>query len=102
MQRDYRRGCQVIGSTGTIYWDIAEPHVVVRREGGVVENHPGPEGWVLNQMYLDEMQHFLDCVAGRRPTTAPLEDGAAALEIALAARTRSQASTRDLAPGVPA
>lgn len=85
LQRDYRRGCQVVGSDGTIYWDFAMPQVRVVR-GDAEELFPLPADWSINQMYVDEMTHFLECVAARRPTTAPLADGAAALELALAAR----------------
>jgi predicted dehydrogenase len=90
VQRDYRRSCQVIGSTGTIYWDFADNSVVVRR-GEEAEAMSLPAGWQPDQMYVDEMTHFLDCVSSRRATTAPLDEGRAALEIALAARARSTA-----------
>jgi predicted dehydrogenase len=88
VQRDYRRGCQIIGSTGTIYWDFTEESVIVRR-GDPSDTLPGPAGWELNQMYVDEMTHFMTCVSSRCATIAPLEDGLAALEIALAARART-------------
>ena len=37
-------------------------------------------------MYLDEMRHLLDCVAGKAEPVVSLEDAAAVLRIALAAR----------------
>lgn len=86
VQRDYRRICQVIGETGTIYWDFASPEVVVRRERDV-ETYRLPADWTVNEMYVDELRHFFDCVATRRPSIAPLEHGLAALDLALAART---------------
>jgi predicted dehydrogenase len=90
VQRDYRRGCQIIGSTGTIYWDFADAFVTVQR-GDASDTIAGPPGWESNQMYLDEMTHFMTCVSSRRATTAPLDDGRAALDIALAARARVSA-----------
>ena len=90
VQRDYRRGCQVIGATGTIYWDFTDQAVTVRRGGASEpETIALPADWQLNQMYLDELTHFVTCVSSRRATSGPLDDGLAALEIALAARARS-------------
>lgn len=88
VQRDYRRLCQVIGTAGSVYWDFTLPHVAVHR-GERVDTHALPAGWQVNDMYIDEMRHFLDCVATRRATVAPLADGAAALRIALAAKAQA-------------
>jgi predicted dehydrogenase len=85
IQRDYRRGCEIVGTTGTITWDFAVPEVTVNR-GIDVERHLLPASWAVNDMYRDEVQHFTDCVRERRQTMAPLQQGAAALAIALAAR----------------
>jgi predicted dehydrogenase len=37
-------------------------------------------------MFLDEMRHFLACLRGEERPLCTLEDGRAALEVALAAR----------------
>ena len=37
-------------------------------------------------MFVDEMREFLAAVDGGRPSSIPLEDGIAALEVALAAK----------------
>jgi predicted dehydrogenase len=87
VQRDYRRGCQVIGTEGTLYWDFAERRVdLYGPDGARGRSFAEPPGWQLNQMYLDEMDHFLDRVRQRRPTVNSIAGGAAALAIALAAR----------------
>jgi predicted dehydrogenase len=92
VQRDYRRGCQVIGECGTIYWDFADGTVRVFGEDGVERRcKPQPDGWELNDMYMDELRHFLECVLTRAQSCNPLEAGAAALRIAVAARGRGQA-----------
>ena len=36
MQRDYRRGCQIAGTDGTIYWDFAMRYVEVFGEDGTL------------------------------------------------------------------
>jgi predicted dehydrogenase len=85
VQRDYRRACQIIGATGTIYWDFVDRAVTVRRGEGM-ETFAEPHGWQLNQMYVDEVLHFVECVSSGKRPIAPLSDGIAALEIAVAAR----------------
>lgn len=92
VQRDYRRGCQIIGDRGTIYWDLVEGAVRVFGEDGVERMRATqPESWDVNDMYVDELHHFLDCVRARTPTANPLAEGAAALRIAAAARRPMQA-----------
>ncbi len=87
VQRDYRRTCQVIGTQGTIYWDFGERSVCLYgEEGKLEETYLEPPGWQINQMYVDELAHFLNCVRQGVSTTNPLDGGQAALAVALAAR----------------
>jgi len=89
VQRDYRRGCQVIGTQGTLYWDFVDRCANVFGENGSLsQSIPEPSGWDVNQMYLDEMRHFIQAVKTRSATINPLAGGAAALTIALAARSQ--------------
>lgn len=90
VQRDYRRTCQVIGSEGTIYWDFAERLVrVYGPDGQLTQSHSEPDGWPVNQMYVDEMQHFLRAVQDGVPTCNSIEGGLAALKVALAVKQMS-------------
>jgi len=87
LQRDYRRTCQIIGEEGTIYWDFADHQVRVHGENGdIKEIFREPEGWQLNQMYLDELEHFLWAVRSGSQTVNPISTGIAALEVALTAK----------------
>ena len=87
MQRDYRRGCQVVGTHGTLYWDFSERCVRQFGEDGNLQTTiPEPDGWETNQMYLEEMKHFLHAIETRTPTSNPVSGGLAALKIALEAR----------------
>jgi predicted dehydrogenase len=86
IQRDYRRGCQIIGEHGTIYWDFEQPAVEIRNGAGLDKKFPIDPAWQVNQMYVDELQHFLTAVERRERTLCPLEQGSAALRIALRAR----------------
>ncbi|NJN96691.1 MAG: Gfo/Idh/MocA family oxidoreductase [Anaerolineales bacterium] len=87
VQHDYRRTCQVIGSEGTIYWDFNERRVqVYGPTGELIQTWPEPEGWLVNQMYLDELDHFLRAVQTGTPTVNPVGNGITTLKVALAAR----------------
>ena len=87
IQRDYRRTCQIIGSEGTIYWDFSDHSVkVFDAEGKLARTIAEPKGWEINQMYVDELSHFLSAVSGNSQTMNPLSGGLDALKIALAAR----------------
>ncbi len=90
VQRDYRRSCQVIGSSGTIYWEFSDHLVqVYGPQGDVVQEFSEPVGWELNQMYVDEIDHFFQAVNTVSPTTNPISGGLAAQQIALAVRQKS-------------
>ena len=87
VQRDYRRTCQIIGSDGTLYWDFGDRQVrVYGADGELKQTHPEPDGWQLNQMYLDELEHFLWAVQSGSQTVNPVSGGAEALNVALTAK----------------
>ena len=86
LQRDYRRLCQIIGETGTIYWDFESPWIEIRGGTGTERRIELDANWNVNQMYVDEIRHFLQCVERQEPTCCPLEQGTAALKVALRAR----------------
>lgn len=87
VQRDYRRTCQVIGGEGTIYWDFSERQVnVYGVDGELAQRLPEPDGWQLNQMYINELEHFLQAVKQGANTVNPVSEGIATLEVALMAR----------------
>lgn len=87
VQRDYRRTCQIIGTQGTIYWDFSARRVDVFGPDGVLAQSFGePDGWQVNDMYVDEMKHFLECARASTATVNPLRGGLDALRIALQAR----------------
>jgi predicted dehydrogenase len=95
MQRDYERTCEVIGSEGTIRWDFNEKVVsLTRRQGHRPQFFPQPCAWDLNQMYFDEVAHFLECVIDRRETCNPVSKAASVLSIALGARVNNCLTVR--------
>src|SRR5262249_16524746 len=65
VQRAYSRTCHVIGDEGTIRWDYTAGEVRWYSAGsGRWEVFPAPAGWQPNEMYVDELRHFLRCLAG--------------------------------------
>lgn len=85
LSQRYQRSVRVMGETGNIEWDWHERAVkVYRPDLEQPQVFPLPEGYDLNQMYLDELDHFLDSIEHRMPTLYPFAAAAEVLEIALA------------------
>jgi predicted dehydrogenase len=85
LQRVYSRTCKIIGTQGTLLWDYSE-NMVRLYSAKTKEWKTYPVQTEPNEMYLEEMKHFLSCINGK---AVPLIDGYAAkkvLEIALAAK----------------
>jgi predicted dehydrogenase len=95
VQRTYERGCQIAGEAGSIFWDFRDKQV---RWYDAASDHwtifKQPDEWQLNQMYLDEMQHFLDCVQSHQPTALPVSEAAAVMQIVFAAKVSAGTGTK--------
>jgi len=85
IQRVYSRNCKIIGTEGNLIWDYSEKVVklfsVKTKQWKTYPVQTDP-----NDMYLEEMKHFIECINGK---ANPLIDGYTAkkvLEIALAAK----------------
>ena len=90
VQRVYSRTCQVIGEEGSIFWDFRTEEV--RWYSAVTDEwqvFPNPPGWGPNQMYLDELSHFLACLEGRETPMQDVFEAAEVLDVALAAKRSS-------------
>ncbi len=92
VQRTYERDCQIVGERGSIFWAFKNGEVrwfdAVTGEWTTIAQ---PSGWQVNDMYVDEMKHFLECVREKRPTVLPIEEAISVMQIAFAAK----ASARD-------
>lgn len=62
---------------GTLRWEGRD---------GSSQLESAPDGFERNTMFENEMRHFLECIKRRTPACVPLEDGIAALEIAVRAK----------------
>ena len=86
VQRPPSRGCEIIGDRGKIHMDLAGLSVTrYDREGKVAETARW-ENFDRNQLFLDQLRHFLECLETRRKPVVDLQDGIWSLRMALAAR----------------
>ena len=87
IQRSYSHSCHIIGEEGTILWDINDNQVKLfkasTREWSVF---PGEASYNINQMYIEELNHFIQCLKGRAKPMQDVKTGKNVLEIALAAK----------------
>jgi predicted dehydrogenase len=84
IQRPPSRTCEVIGEDGKILVDLREQTVtVLASDGRITEATAFPE-LERNQLFLDEMTHFLACLEGSERPLVSIRDGACSLRIALA------------------
>jgi len=94
VQRTYERGCKIVGENGSIFWDFNSKQVkLYRAKEKEWETFLQPEDWEINKMYLDETQHFLDCLEKNEQTICPVSQAAQVLKIALAAKESSAKKT---------
>jgi len=98
IQREYSRSCHIIGEKGTIRWSWDKERVdwYIADED---EHHSfeRPDGWSINDMYIEEMKHFISCIEENEQTVCPIECGQKDIAVALAAR-ESVAAERHVSP----
>jgi len=86
LQSPPSRQCEVIGDRGRVVMDLHALTVSVFTRG-----NPAPEvrsfsGFERNQLFIDQLKHFLNCVKSRTKPVVDLHDGLQSLRMALAAR----------------
>ncbi|MGZ7042915.1 MAG: Gfo/Idh/MocA family protein, partial [Thermoanaerobaculia bacterium] len=86
VRRPPSRTCEVIGDEGTIRLDFNERTVDVFDGPGRLIETQVCEGGTRNQLFLDELRHFLACLEGDAQPVVGARDGAQSLRMALAAR----------------
>ncbi len=99
VQREYDRGCQIVGDLGSIGWDFKAGVINFqdyKDDGRAVFSQP--ENWRVNEMYVDEIEHFLDCVRSRRPTMLPVSDAISVMQTAFAAKASAREHRVILSP----
>jgi predicted dehydrogenase len=91
VQRTYERGCHIVGEQGTIAWDFNSGEARCFDAGSKQWTIVGqPENWQLNQMYVDEARHFVECLRNGTPTMLPIAEASSVMQIAFAAKTSAR------------
>lgn len=86
IQRIPRWTYDLIGDAGKISMNLQTPALSVYNHNGDVIDSLSCESFQRNQLFLDEMAHFLNCLQGKEQPVVSLHDGAQSLRIALAAK----------------
>ena len=86
VQRPPSRTYQFVGERGKIYVDLHRLSVLVVNAETGDEEVFSFDSLLRNQLFLDEMSHFLACVRGQETPVVDLRTGAESLRMALAAR----------------
>jgi predicted dehydrogenase len=89
VQRPATRSCRIVGDAGTITWDWASHRVRMFTADGSTWHDLSNRDIDRNEMYLDELRHFLACVRGTATPLVDVADGRRVLEIALAIKRSS-------------
>jgi predicted dehydrogenase len=87
IQRYPTRSCEIIGEEGTIILDIKDGNVkVYTSEKKRWEVFEQPKDYNMNQTYIDEMSHFINCIKGKEEPLINIMEGLKVLKIALGAK----------------
>ncbi len=86
LQNPPRRSCEIVGDSGKILADLRALTVEVFDGRGSPVETKSYKGFQRNQLFLDEMSCFLDCMQGKQTPLVSLRDGAQSLRMALAAK----------------
>lgn len=100
IQREYSRSAHIIGEQGTIRWSWGDERVEwYVAPDDMRESFERPTDWETNDMYLEEMDHFLSCVQSGTSSICPVSCGQRDLAVALAAR-QSATSGQHVSPKI--
>jgi predicted dehydrogenase len=86
VQRPTRRQGEIVGEEGTLRWDLVEPSVSLFRAADGEWECEEFRDFERNQLFLDEMAHFVGCLEGRERAEIGAVTGAKTLLVALAAK----------------
>lgn len=86
IQRPPIRTCHITGENGAIFWDYYQSEVRLYQANEEQYRTFRVENFERNEMYIEEMKHFLACLAGKERPLIGIEDGEKVLAIALAAK----------------
>ncbi len=76
----------IVGLKGRIFWDCHAKYMTITYKDGKEEIFRDPKNFERNSMFIDEVQHFLDCVKRKKQTINPIEQGIDVLKVVLKAK----------------
>ena len=80
------RNCTIVGESGRIFLDLIDGNAsLTNRKTGKTEFHYYKD-FERNQLFIDELKHFLDAVSGKTAPVVNIKIGLESLRMALAAR----------------
>jgi predicted dehydrogenase len=98
VQKPARRRCVIVGDAGKIEWNLTDASLDWHDADGALRERCSYADFPRNQLFVDELRHFLECVKTGASPDVTVEDGAASLSIALSLLD----SQRTGMPAVPA
>jgi predicted dehydrogenase len=94
LQSPPSRSCEVIGDRGRAIMDLHALAVTVFTRGNPAPDVHRYEGFERNQLFLDQVKHYMECVQSRTRPIVDVRDGLQSLRMAIAAK-------RSIATGQP-
>ena len=84
IERPPSRTCKIVGDRGTLLIDLRLPRLEVFDPQGHLLESMEDRSFQRNQLFEDEVRHFLRCMAGQESPAVSIDDGAQSLRMALA------------------
>lgn len=87
--RKYSRTCQIVGENAMLEWDYYKNSLKFfenKEERTIWEN----KSFKRNDMFLEEMKHFLDCIRKNKETDIDLNEGLKSLKVVMAAKKANE------------
>ncbi len=82
LQRPSSRSCQITGDMGMVRWDHPSGRLERFDAHGILQDELDFSGLPRNQLFLDEIKHFLACLDGSQQPRVSLREAANSLIIA--------------------
>ena len=80
------RQCEVVGENGKVVMDLIANETTLYADRQADAARFKVDRFERNQLFLDELKHFLNCVETRQEPMVTLQDGARSLRMALGAK----------------
>jgi predicted dehydrogenase len=96
-QRPRQHSLIIVGRSGVIRWSDAAGAATLEAPGAALsrwETARPPEDFERNYLFVAEMSHFLECIAGREQPACSIEEGEYGVHICLAAKQSAREGRR--------